>query len=761
FQRQNAGQAKLFLAGFAIVCLARPVAADQPYMVHTQDPLKSGQRFETGGETNSQAGPSVPARQPWMAGSTPIAKTPQRPAGVERPVETSFVPDRSFSLPVEVSNTGKPPAEVHLFVAEQETAVGKPLQWQMYDRQPFPLKAFEVTSNRDGHFFFAMRTLDENGEITSARELRPVLKVVVDTTVPKIELDASADESGQVHVSLDVNDSSPIQQMLVQYITESASQWEPVVINEPFTGSFAFTPRPDWRLMTLRVEAIDSVGMKTIRNERIERPRLAALPSTRFAATESPQVPVQPASTPITQRMYAVPRDTSTGFSGVAPMPAPHSIAQTTPPHTGVGPVGQTLSAVGSPNTPSLAPTVIPPGMNPRPADPRQVTAPSQTLPPPATPAEISANRTLNAPQMNSLFTDGSAPMTSPNAAGSANTPNAASSWTSTGDAATTSKWDPARVMTGPRRVEDAVRPLTPRPERAPRSATSAPSAGGAFESAEDSNGSNRASIERESQGAGLCDQAPPTGPGPSADPGFDPRSAKAPLQYSHSPRFSLEYELEAVGSNGVDAVELWGSVDEGENWKKWGEDPDGISPFDIETNGEGVFAFRIVVVGANGLTSPTPRHGESPDIMVVVDETPPKTRLSGASYGKGDTSGCLIIEYQCQDDFLSPRPITLAFSPTADGPWTTIAGGLRNDGQYIWPADPGLPASIFLRVSASDRAGNVGNYQLSGPIDTQGLAPRARIRGFQTLGRTARPGPSGAQRSNEQTANLPSAAFK
>ena len=33
-----------------------------------------------------------------------------------------------------------------------------------------------------------------------------------------------------------------------------------------------------------------------------------------------------------------------------------------------------------------------------------------------------------------------------------------------------------------------------------------------------------------------------------------------------------------------------------------------------------------------------------------------------------------------------------------------------------------------------TDQSGNVGTYILDQPIDTQGLAPRARIRGFQPL---------------------------
>jgi hypothetical protein len=218
--------------------------------------------------------------------------------------------------------------------------------------------------------------------------------------------------------------------------------------------------------------------------------------------------------------------------------------------------------------------------------------------------------------------------------------------------------------------------------------------------------------------------------------------SGRVPIRYSDSVRFSLEFEVEAIGSAGVESIELYGSTDGGQTWKYWGEDPDGVSPFDIETKEEGVFGFRIVVVGRNGLTSPRPLPGETPDIAVVVDQVRPSVRISAAQYGQGDRIGSLVIRYECTDANLMQRPISLSFSDAVDGPWTTIAAGLRNEGNYVWPADPGLPRTLYLRIDAKDEAGNVGTYVLDRPIDAQGLAPRARIRGFQPLSAGEAPGP-------------------
>ncbi len=220
-----------------------------------------------------------------------------------------------------------------------------------------------------------------------------------------------------------------------------------------------------------------------------------------------------------------------------------------------------------------------------------------------------------------------------------------------------------------------------------------------------------------------------------SVDPlNLERLAQRAVVRHSDSNQFSLDYEIEAIGGRGVEEIELYGTTDGGQTWKKWGSDPDKVSPFDIETNGEGIFGFQIVVVASNGLKSPSPLAGDAPDIVVVVDQTDPVVGISGAKYGEGDRAGSLVIAYHCEDRYLTSRPITLAFSDSPSGPWTTIAAGLRNIGDYVWPADPQLPRQIYLRIDATDQAGNVGGYVLEEPIDTRGLAPRARIRAFRSI---------------------------
>jgi hypothetical protein len=199
----------------------------------------------------------------------------------------------------------------------------------------------------------------------------------------------------------------------------------------------------------------------------------------------------------------------------------------------------------------------------------------------------------------------------------------------------------------------------------------------------------------------------------------------------TNSRRFSLDYDVQTVGPEGLEAVELWGTTDGGRTWTKWGADPDKASPFDVEVNHEAIYGFRIVIVGKNGLATSTPQPGDSADIWVGIDLTRPQARLTGASYGQGEAAGKLDIRWEASDSNLGSRPITLSIGDRSDGAFTPIAAGLPNTGQYFWEYDPRSPRQIFLRLEVRDEAANIAIDQLTEPIKVEGLEPKGQIRGF------------------------------
>jgi hypothetical protein len=198
--------------------------------------------------------------------------------------------------------------------------------------------------------------------------------------------------------------------------------------------------------------------------------------------------------------------------------------------------------------------------------------------------------------------------------------------------------------------------------------------------------------------------------------------------------RFNLAYSVDAAGPMGLEKVELWVSRNGGADWNLWGTDDDMESPFLVDVDSEGVYGFRVVLVSRNGLASQTPRSGDLADLWVGIDTTAPTAEITSAAYGKKEHAGHLNIQWTASDDHLGPRPITLVFSESEDGPWTPIASGLPNDGQYFWRVDSSVPDKFYLRLEVRDEAGNLTVDQLTQPLASAGLTPKGRVSDFQPL---------------------------
>lgn len=217
--------------------------------------------------------------------------------------------------------------------------------------------------------------------------------------------------------------------------------------------------------------------------------------------------------------------------------------------------------------------------------------------------------------------------------------------------------------------------------------------------------------------------------------PNQQPMPARTPEAFNCSSKaFSLDYNVEVDPGNQVSDVELWATVDGGRNWAMWGSDPDKASPFDVKVQTDGLFGFRMVVVGTNGLANHRPLPGDDADAWIQVDTKLPVARIQSAQYGKGNEGGALVIEYTAQDEFLADRPIAFAYSTSPDGPWTLIQAEIPNTGRYLWAGNANMPRRVYLKIEAYDKAGNVYVDRMELPVDLEGLAPRGRIQGFRAI---------------------------
>ena len=201
---------------------------------------------------------------------------------------------------------------------------------------------------------------------------------------------------------------------------------------------------------------------------------------------------------------------------------------------------------------------------------------------------------------------------------------------------------------------------------------------------------------------------------------------------HSSSKSFELDYAIVNDPGAPIASIELWGTLDQGKTWERWGVDADRESPFDIEVETEGLFGFRMVIVGSNGLASRRPLPGDSADSWIQVDTSLPRARILSALAGKSSDAGSLVIEYQAIDEHFIDRPISLYYSETVQGPWVPITQGAKNQGRFAWAGESHLPEKVYLKLQATDAAGNVGEHVLDLPVDVQSAAPRGKIQGFR-----------------------------
>lgn len=213
-------------------------------------------------------------------------------------------------------------------------------------------------------------------------------------------------------------------------------------------------------------------------------------------------------------------------------------------------------------------------------------------------------------------------------------------------------------------------------------------------------------------------------------------RETNAPVNFISTKRFRLPYGIDSIDPSGVGRIDLWMTRDDGKTWNNWGTDPDSKSPFPVEVQDDGRYGFRIVVQSKEGLAGLGPSSGDDADIWVNVDSQSPLVQIKSVPYGRGSEIGTLVINYAATDNYLTLKPISLAYAASPMGPWNEIESGLRNEGRYVWKVDPQAPANIYLRIEAIDQASNVGRHLLSQPVDISGLAPSGSIHGVTPVGK-------------------------
>ena len=263
----------------------------------------------------------------------PTATTPSAsPLEDQRPVPTKsekILHTRlsGFNIPFQVNSSDDAFVEVHLYWSANQGAT-----WDFYNRQPTDAKEFPFQANGEGEYWFAIKTLDRNRRLLPEGDPQPELRIIVDTTKPKLEMTAAADPAGRIVCRWNASDTYLQPQSLQllykptfngddENLDQSQSQtqpqtqtlWQSVTVNTPtyapggiYVDQLAFWPETNVQTLDVRIVIADQAGNQVSADRRlvVQQPtwrhstRATALPTDRPSVDPS-RVPNSASSTPV------------------------------------------------------------------------------------------------------------------------------------------------------------------------------------------------------------------------------------------------------------------------------------------------------------------------------------------------------------------------------------------------------------------------------------------------------------------------------
>lgn len=208
------------------------------------------------------------------------------------------------------------------------------------------------------------------------------------------------------------------------------------------------------------------------------------------------------------------------------------------------------------------------------------------------------------------------------------------------------------------------------------------------------------------------------------------------PITCVNSKQVRVNFEISGEGKSGA-RVELWYTRD-GNAWLRGpdaGPVPRPQPPIIFTAPDEGLYGLRLVTRSGVGVGDRPPQVGDPPDLWVEVDLTRPVVEMDEPVVGQGPDHGKMIITWRAEDKNLAQQPITLSYGTKPDGgerptQWVPIQANLANTGRYVWIMRDDLPLSLFIRVEARDRAGNIGVAESRREVIVDLSRPKGRITG-------------------------------
>lgn len=234
----------------------------------------------------------------------------------------------------------------------------------------------------------------------------------------------------------------------------------------------------------------------------------------------------------------------------------------------------------------------------------------------------------------------------------------------------------------------------------------------------------------------------PPATPMDTAAP--QPKQPNMPqTRYLNSTNLTFEYEISKLSPSGIGVVEVYWTLNDGNRWELFADDPKsgpsmlpGRYKRRLELPGDGVYGFTCVALSraakemkdkAGVHPGNKPKDGDAPEIRVEVDTIPPVVELFAPVPDK-QRENTMILTWTAKDKNLSAEPISLEWAENPQGPWQACGAKQSNVGRFSWTLPPRIPVQVYLRVKATDFAGNEGVAVTQEPLYVDLGQPQARF---------------------------------
>jgi len=183
-------------------------------------------------------------------------------------------------------------------------------------------------------------------------------------------------------------------------------------------------------------------------------------------------------------------------------------------------------------------------------------------------------------------------------------------------------------------------------------------------------------------------------------------------------------------GQAAPNSAELWFSADHGRTWTKAHDATLESGAVRCALPGDGEYGLFLVLHNDAGPSSDAPKPGIAPQTFIRVDATSPEVQLlSLAADPDFPVNREVHLRWRAADAALADRPVAIDWRTEASKTYRRIADGLPDISAYRWTVPGEVSGRVEIRLTARDRAGNVGQYVSDRLLIT---VDGARVRGAE-----------------------------